>query len=124
MASALASASHVARAAARPGSPVPALALPVLTTMARMPAPAARCSRQTCTGAAQKRFCVNTPATVLPSATRTTSTSLRLALRIPASAQPSSTPATDFKFSAWGRGRFTGMVISSNSLMHLTNMPA
>ena len=46
-------ASHVARARARPSAPVPALALPVLITMARMGAPAARCSRHTCTGAAQ-----------------------------------------------------------------------
>ncbi|MCY1229504.1 hypothetical protein D9M72_418680 [compost metagenome] len=108
-----ASASQVARALARPCSPVPAFALPVLTTRARMPLPdllaAARCSRHTCTGAAQKRLLVKTPATVLPSATRTTSTSLRLALRMPASAQPSSTPATDFRFSAWGSGRLTGM---------------
>ncbi len=51
---------------ARPSSPVPAFALPVLITIARMPRSAARCSRQTCTGAAQKRFCVNTPATPAP----------------------------------------------------------
>ena len=53
---------QVARARTRPSSPVPALALPVLMTMARM-SPRARCSRHTCTGAAQKRFWVNTPAT-------------------------------------------------------------
>jgi hypothetical protein len=60
-----AAASHVRRARARPSAPVPALALPVLMTSARMPSwsASARCSRQTCTGAAQKRFCVNTPAT-------------------------------------------------------------
>jgi len=46
-------ASQVARALASPGSPVPALALPVLMTMARTGWPAARCSRHTCTGAAQ-----------------------------------------------------------------------
>ena len=62
-----ASASQVRRARARPSSPVPALALPVLTTMARTAAPACRCWRQICTGAAQKRFCVNTPPTLAPS---------------------------------------------------------
>ena len=41
-----------------------------------------RCSRHTCTGAAQKRFCVNTPPTVAPSSTEMTSTSLRFGLRI------------------------------------------
>ena len=41
------------RARARPSAPVPALALPVLITSARMPAPPARCSRHTCTGAAR-----------------------------------------------------------------------
>ena len=51
----------------KPSSPVPALALPVLISRARMPTPAARCARQTCTGAAQKRFRVNTPATDDPS---------------------------------------------------------
>jgi hypothetical protein len=88
-----ASASHVARAAASPASPVPALALPVFTTSARICAPCARCSRQTITGAAQKRFFVKTPATCEPSASFITSTSLRFALRTPASAMPSSTPA-------------------------------
>ena len=45
-----ATASQLARAACRPGSPVPALAMPVFTTRARMPpacGAAARCSRQT-----------------------------------------------------------------------------
>ena len=37
-------------------APVPALALPVLTTSARIDAARGKCSRQTCTGAAQKRF--------------------------------------------------------------------
>ena len=56
-----------ARARASPSSPVPALALPVLTTSARIGcAGQRRCSLQTITGAAQKRFCVNTPATVAP----------------------------------------------------------
>ncbi|MCY1538861.1 hypothetical protein D9M68_744230 [compost metagenome] len=43
---------QVWRAWAKPGAPVPALALPVLITSARTPCPAARCSRHTCTGAA------------------------------------------------------------------------
>ena len=57
--------SQVSRVCAMPGSPVPAFALPVFTTSARMPLPpartASRCSRHTVTGAAQKRFSVNTP---------------------------------------------------------------
>ena len=85
---------QMARASASPRSPVPALALPVLTTIARMAEAAARCSRQTRTGAAQKRLRVNTPATVLPSASLNSSRSLRSALRIAARAMPSSTPAT------------------------------
>ena len=104
-----ASATQVARARARPSAPVPALALPVLTTMARMPWPAARCSRQTCTGAAQKRFCVNTPATLVPSSSRKTVRSLRWALRTPASATPMRTPGTACRSAAWGLERFTGM---------------
>ena len=45
---------------------------------ARIGAPGRRrCSRQTVTGAAQKRFCVKTPATRLPSASATTRRSLR-----------------------------------------------
>ena len=106
-----ASASHVVRAASRPASPVPAFALPVLTTSARTPAPAARCSRQTVTGAAQKRLRVKTPPTDAPSATRTTRTSLRLAFRIPASAQPSSTPATGKSSSRRGNGKLTGIAV-------------
>ena len=86
-------AAQVARARARPSSPVPALAFPVLITMARM-SPRARCSRHTCTGAAQKRFCVNTPATDAPGSINTTVRSLRLALRMPASAMPRRTPGT------------------------------
>jgi hypothetical protein len=47
--------------AAGPAVPVPAFALPVLISKARISAcPCARCSRHTCTGAAQKRFRVNT----------------------------------------------------------------
>ncbi len=58
-----ATAAQQARASAMPRLPVPALALPALISRARVVAvPRARCSRQTITGAAQKRFCVNTPA--------------------------------------------------------------
>ena len=46
-------AAQVARALARPASPVPALAMPVFTTRARIRPSSARCSRQTMTGAAQ-----------------------------------------------------------------------
>ncbi|MOA47205.1 hypothetical protein D3C78_1698190 [compost metagenome] len=84
--SSLASASHTARAFWRPDSPVPALALPVLITSARICTPASRFCLQICTGAAQKRFCVNTPATVLPLSMRMTSTSLRPGFLIPAQA--------------------------------------
>ena len=42
MPSLAATASHTARASSRPFSPVPALALPVLITSARIPCPAAR----------------------------------------------------------------------------------
>ena len=65
-----ATATHSARASAKPRSPVPAFALPALTTSARKSLTAAccraRCSRHTVTGAAQKRFCVNTPAATVP----------------------------------------------------------
>ena len=54
-----------------PSSPVPALALPVLTTRARMPRrPRAGARGTACTGAAQKRFGVNTPATAAPASRR------------------------------------------------------
>ena len=97
------------RARTRPSSPVPALALPVLISRARMPAPAARRSRQTCTGAAQKRFCVNTPPTLVPSSSRKTVRSLRPCLRTPASATPMRTPATGNSLAGSGAERWTGM---------------
>ena len=76
--------------ARRPSSPVPALALPVLMTSARIAGVLRQVLRGTrCTGAAQKRFCVNTPATAAPSSSAISSRSLRLALRMPASAMPS-----------------------------------
>ena len=93
----------------RPSSPVPAFALPVLTTMARGALPEARCFLQRMTGAAQKRFSVNTPATVAPGAMRMSSTSLRSTLRTPAMAMPSSMPATGNRRSGWAGWRFTGM---------------
>ena len=99
---------QVARARTRPSSPVPALALPVLMTMARM-SPRARCSRHTCTGAAQKRFWVNTPATLAPGSIRTTVRSRRLALRMPASATPMRTPGTGCNSPGRGAVRLTGM---------------
>ena len=49
------------RASASPCCPVQALALPEQTTMPRATDDGSRC-RQTCTGAAQTRFCVKTPA--------------------------------------------------------------
>ena len=100
-----ASAMQVERARARPSAPVPAFALPVLMTMARMPKSRARWSRQTCTGAAQKRFCVNTPPTAAPSSSSITVRSLRLALRTPASATPMRTPATGWRLAGSGGER-------------------
>ena len=61
-----AAASQTAMARSWPSSPVPALALPVLMTRARTPSASNRCCLQMRTGAAQKRFWVNTAPTVLP----------------------------------------------------------
>ena len=111
-----ASAMQLARARIKPSAPVPALALPVLMSMARMPCvrPSCkpRCSRQIWTGAAQKRFCVKTPPTTLPSSSNSTDKSLRPALRIPASAIPQRTPGTGKSSAAGVASRFTGMGIS------------
>ena len=107
--SSLPSAAQVCVAACRPSAPVPALALPVLMTRARMGLPAARCSWQICTGAAQKRLRVNTPATVLPSDRRNTVRSRRSALRIPASVTPISTPGTGKISEGAGIFRLTAM---------------
>jgi hypothetical protein len=97
-----ATAAHVLSAAAMPAAPVPALALPALTTSARSrPAPA-RCWRHTITGAAQKRFCVNTPAAVVPASNTARSTSSRSQRLIFAAAVPSLTPGTGNKSSARG----------------------
>ncbi len=85
-----ANATQVALACPSPASPVPALALPVLTNNARIGEPEirkpSRCALHTWTGAAQKRLVVNTPATVAVGASFITNTSLRLGLRMPASA--------------------------------------
>jgi hypothetical protein len=59
--SCFATAAQVRRAASIPASPVPALALPALISSARVCRAGDRCSRQTMTGAAQKRFWVKTP---------------------------------------------------------------
>ena len=93
-------------------SPVPALAMPVLTTMARTALVFARCARQTCTGAAAKRFRVKTPATVEPSARRTSSRSRRPGLRMPARAVPSSTPSTGKIIRGSGLFKLTAMTVS------------
>jgi hypothetical protein len=118
-----ASAMQVERVRIRPSSPVPALALPVLMTIARMPKFATRWSRQTCTGAAQKRFCVNTPPTAEPSSMSTTVRSLRLALRTPASATPMRTPGTANKAAGSGADRFTGMGVSLRKLGGQLSLP-
>ena len=101
-----ATATHSARASASPLSPVPAFALPALTTKARKSLPAecwrARCSRQTMTGAAQNRFCVKTPAATVPRSQRTRRTSLRAQFLIDAAVAPSNTPATGSNDSAVG----------------------
>src|SRR5258707_1311766 len=104
-----AASSQLARALATPIFPVPALALPVLTSNARGGLPEARCSLATCTGAAQKRFRVNTPATRVPSASVMSSRSLRPALRIPASATPSLTPPTGSTSSGRGGIKLTAI---------------
>src|SRR5690606_4044876 len=95
-----------------PSAPVPALALPVLMTRARMGPPAAKWASQTCTGAARKRLRVNTPATLVPCARRKTVRSRRLALRMPASVTPISTPATGKISDSEGICRLTAMTWS------------
>jgi hypothetical protein len=53
-----------------------------------------KCDLQTCTGAAQYLFWVNTPATAAPSSNKMTVKSLRPAFRTPASVIPKRTPGT------------------------------
>jgi hypothetical protein len=60
-----------------------------------------RCSRQTVTGAAQKAFLVNTPATLLPSASSNNTTSRRFTFLIPAQTAVNLTPLTGC---IWGNG--------------------
>src|SRR5258706_4956389 len=111
-----ASSAHVWRACAKPSLPVPAFALPVLITSARVDNAGSsvdKCWRVTTTGAAQKRFCVNTPATFAPSASLMTSRSLRPGLRMFASAMPSATPGTGNREAGSGAERFTGMAAGS-----------
>jgi hypothetical protein len=81
------------RASRRPCSPVPALALPVFTSRYSGDV-AARCSRATVTGAAQKALRVNTAAQVDPSSSAMTTRSFRSGDFIPAQAVPSRNPAT------------------------------
>jgi len=107
-----ASAAQVVRASCMPCSPVPAFALPVLITRARMPSGCERCSRATITGAAQKRFLVTTPATRVPSLSLHYQQSLRFSRLIPASVTPKETPATGNSCAATGVVRFTGITVS------------
>ncbi len=82
-----ATAVHRRSAAARPGAPVAALALPeVRITPAALPPVAARWARLTWTGAAAARLAVKTPAagTARPSAVATTATSWALPALMPA----------------------------------------
>ena len=97
-----ATAAQVASAAAIPASPVPALALPALTTSARTRPSPSRCRRQTMTGAAQKRFRVNTPAATVPASKAATSRSSRSHRLIFAAAVPSRTPGTGSKSAGAG----------------------
>ena len=103
-----ASASQTCRARVTPSSPVPALALPVLTTSAATLFRMFFLHRRT--GAAQKRFWVNTPATALPGARRMTSRSLRPGFFTPAIATPSSTPGMGSRDSGCGEKRLTATV--------------
>ena len=104
------------RARARPSAPVPALALPVLTSSARTAEPCARCSRHSCTGAAQKRLLVKTPATAAPSSSANTTRSRRLGLRTPAIATPMRRPGTANSDRGSGALRLTGMALAWGGL--------
>ena len=103
---------QVLRAALTPSLPVPAFAHPVLTTSALIEASGSsivRCCRATTTGAAQKRFCVNTAATCAPSSSLATSRSVRPGFPIPACATPRLTPCTGSRDCGSGRFRLTGI---------------
>src|SRR4051812_45387506 len=116
-----ASAAHTSPARRTPSAPVPALALPVLTMSARTSF--FRLFFAMITGAAQKRFCVNTPATVVPGARRITRTSLRFGLRTAAMAVPSSTPGTGWSESGFGGKRLTAMRLSQFPMAVLVLLP-
>ena len=94
-----ATAAQTVCASASPAAPVPALALPALTMSARIGERSARCWRQMLTGAAQKRFCVNTPATCVPGARLASSRSSRDQPLMRAGAVPRATPGTGSKSS-------------------------
>ena len=85
--------SQLCRASLRPCCPVPALALPVLVKK-YCGLVLARCCLDKITGAAQKEFCVNNPATVLPATISITTKSGRPAVFIPALVVPSLKPDT------------------------------
>src|SRR5258706_9031066 len=112
-----AASSQLALAPAIPVFPVPALALPVLTSSARGVLPEARCSFATCTGAAQKRFCVNTPETRAPSASDMRSRSLRPDFRMPHSAIPSLTPFTESRSPGRGGLKLTAIRLAPGPLL-------
>ena len=78
----LAIAEATRRAASAPGLPVKELAQPALTTSARTSSPpeASSCRLHQSTGAEPTPCRVNTPAAVVPSANRMTSTSSRTCL--------------------------------------------
>ncbi|CAI8205158.1 MAG: Uncharacterised protein [SAR116 cluster bacterium] len=76
-----------------PAAPVKALALPALTRMAEMAVPSASRSRDHSTGGAAVSDCVNTAASVLPSAQRISIRSSRPAYFSPVAAVPSDRPA-------------------------------
>ena len=90
----------------------------MLTTKARISAPAAKCFLHKVTGAAQNWFLVKTPATRVPSLSLITNTSLRFGLRILASAKPNSTPLTGNKVCACGAERLTGIRISQGGYIN------
>ncbi len=102
----------VRRAASAPALPVKALAHPALTTRARAsPPPLPSWARHQSTGAEPTACWVNTPAQVVPSAKRMSSTSSRTCLYIPAWATESSTPAT---------GAISGNATASGETCELT----
>src|SRR5699024_1358534 len=83
---------HVATARSSPSDPVPALAMPVLINR-YLGVPCAKCRFATVTGAAQKRFLVNTAATELPSSISTSTKSRQLCFLMPPRTADSLNPA-------------------------------